>query len=383
MIAGLEWSNCVRLMDFDGDNDLDALVTGDVNFTSYKIALCDNQGGGSFSTVNLEQSDEIIYRKGGMADFNNDGRNDIAVCGAEGNGVVRWYRNTGSGFSSYITVDSLTITSAFESIAVGLINDDEYPDIVAGTSYGRELIWYRNTGTGTFSENTISSLYNVYDIEIVDFDGDGDNDIVVSQHNGNTIRCWANSGGSNPSFSPQLIGYMYTPIGIAIGDVDQDDSLDVVAASISGDSIIWFRRRTVGFEKIVVDTFLDGASFVEIADVDQDNQPEIVATGRDANEVVYYDVSPVAIEEKKGSKEVFSISSRVKEGCVTISLMLDTPSCVKVSVYDITGKEVAEIFNGYIEKRGKWEWSPSSSGVYFIKGTSLQNSKVNKVIVVL
>lgn len=92
--------------DFDGDGDLDLLVSGDIGSLSPNVpftALYRNTGG-SFAAITAP-FDSVHHSHAVWGDIDNDGREDLVLTGdrkwwGEGDPVTRIYRNTGTGFQA-------------------------------------------------------------------------------------------------------------------------------------------------------------------------------------------------------------------------------------------------------------------------------------------
>lgn len=120
-----------------------------------------------------------------IADLDGDGALDVVTAnGGQGNPsptlTIRY--GTGDGkFDSPVVIPSLMIG---QTLAVGDLNNDGRPDIVAGAWYYSALGVWLNQGDRTFAEPyfTVNSIdREIFDLAIGDFDGDGKNDVVGLQ----------------------------------------------------------------------------------------------------------------------------------------------------------------------------------------------------------
>ena len=152
-------------------------------------------------------------------DLNGDGRPDLLAGGWSGGGLV-WYKNP-RWTKHVIDPDSKISTD----IEVGDIDRDGKPDVIAITSTG--VVWYHSPDwkLHRIAKDT------VHDIEIADFDGDGDLDIVV--RNQNLSR---NASGATLFIYRQespdtwLRATLAIPDGegLKAADIDSDGDLDLV-----------------------------------------------------------------------------------------------------------------------------------------------------------
>ena len=110
------------------------------------------------------------------ADFNKDGKLDLAVCG---NYSTKIYRNDSGSFTD---IGSILSGVFMASLDWGDFNNDGYPDLAVCGYTGTDVITkiYRNNGDGTFTDIG-AGLLGVYSgaVKWVDYDKDGYLDLAV------------------------------------------------------------------------------------------------------------------------------------------------------------------------------------------------------------
>lgn len=206
-----------------------------------------------------------------LADFNNDQREDILVCSFGNNvGDLSWYENMGSGYRPHLIKGVPGATRAF----VEDLDEDGDQDLVVLFAQAQEGISFFFNEGGTFKEQKVlefHSLYGCNDFEFIDFDFDGDRDIVLSNgDNGdysNTlkpyhgIRVFINRDGA---FEEQFFYPMYGASKVRARDFDLDGDMDIIAASFFPDTENGLDKSILYLEQ--TEAFQFEANHVELAD---------------------------------------------------------------------------------------------------------------------
>jgi FG-GAP-like repeat/Secretion system C-terminal sorting domain len=198
--------------DFDSNlsNDI-AFFTGVVNGDS---EWWSNDGSGSFSyQQDLSHRDQIE-----VGDMDGDGDNDIV---ARGYGLYV-LENIDGVFVEHTISDAST-----RNFCLADIDQDGDLDIIGGRN---ELTIYSNIGNLEFSETQIAVVY-VGRLDIADFDGDGDDDILMAAYyNDESCRWFENDG--ELLFTSHFINISPADwYQIAATDVDGDGDNDIIAGS--------------------------------------------------------------------------------------------------------------------------------------------------------
>jgi|GEM_PF-2497816 len=177
--------------DFNNDNLLDAAVAGNSGSSSSggSIIILLGNGAGSFTQsstpVNIPSSPNSIV----SADFNSDGRLDVAVAStssfSSSVGSVSVAFGTGDGRFANPTNYSVGLNP--RSLRVADFNGDSRPDLVVANRNSNSVSVLINNGSGSFS--TTNYLAGVFPnaIDIADFNRDGKNDILSANFFGTTI----------------------------------------------------------------------------------------------------------------------------------------------------------------------------------------------------
>ncbi len=166
-----------------------------------------------------------------VADFNGDGKADIAVTD---NAVKKLFIYLNDGKGSFGTPISMDLTMAAVGpgrIVAGDFNEDGKQDLIIGTVGGFQsnLVLIGN-GDGTFSQTPdIANSFGFLSAVAVDVDGDHHLDLIVGLNPGADVFLGDGHGGfrhgsvsGNNVFSPTT--------GLAVGDFNKDGKLDFAAA---------------------------------------------------------------------------------------------------------------------------------------------------------
>jgi hypothetical protein len=247
--------------DFDGDGDLDILMSG-LAGGACQLRVYRNIGGGVFDPAQIE----VDGAGGGLCDggldwgdFDGDGDLDILASGALTSGAtasaqLRVYRNNGNGTidPNQIEVDGLNGGLTQGDAKWGDLDSDGDLDILVGgidAAGARQIRIYKNNGNGTFDTAQIEvdgAGGGLRDgiVDWGDFDGDGDQDLLVQGWTGagtdSRIRVYRNNG--NGTIDPNEID---VDPGQGIdgfngkhcakwGDYDADGDLDIVVQGVPG-----------------------------------------------------------------------------------------------------------------------------------------------------
>ncbi len=127
-----------------------------------------------------------------------------------------------------------------------------------------------------------------------DLDGDGDQDVVVSDWPLGKVLWYENTGDARRWSGHIIEPGMSSPMGVAIGDLDGDAALDVAVAGYFHPALSWHEndlpagtwpRSTI----ILREDNADGASWIDIGDIDGDGDPDILLTAHLSNVLMWFE----------------------------------------------------------------------------------------------
>jgi hypothetical protein len=273
----------VAAIDYDGDGRMDLFFTNGAKLPeliktkpAFYNCLLRNKGDGTFEDVTAKaglEGAELGFSFGvAVADYNNDGNDDIFVCNAGPNTL---YRNNGDGTFTDVTTQSglarkpenvLSVGAAwFDYNNDGLLDlivtnytawtpetdkvcrmDDQHEEYCSPTVYKSVASrLYRNLGNGRFEDVTDSSeigraLGKGMGISIADFNGDGLLDVFVANDTEPNFL-FINQGDGTFKERGLELGVAYNAQGETVSgmgcdakDFDNDGFVDVVYNDLSG-----------------------------------------------------------------------------------------------------------------------------------------------------
>ncbi|HHI79788.1 MAG TPA: VCBS repeat-containing protein [Planctomycetes bacterium] len=226
--ASTVW-NQFEMADLDGDGDLDLLEGG----ASLRLLL--NEGVQGFREVSSTHLPKLSGKVRGfqVVDIDQDGRLDILV-GLQSTltSTLRLLRGMGGGKFAAAPRADLPFTKVFLGIQTGDIDRNGTIDLVVG-SYGGPYI-FLGDGKGKFRLDTRSSFKTNFGLNpslLGDLDGDGDLDILAKVGNHaptNRYQIYLNDGKGVFAFSKTLVVPLSTAQETQLLDIDGDGDLDLV-----------------------------------------------------------------------------------------------------------------------------------------------------------
>ncbi|MBB5352795.1 hypothetical protein HNR46_003043 [Haloferula luteola] len=229
-----EWSD-VKLVDVDGDEDLDAVVPTDSSTSANRIFL--NDGDGVF-TDSGQSLGMLFTRQVDAGDVDGDEDLDL-VFASNGTNAV-WLNDGNGAFTESSNAFGYAGTFGVE---LGDLDGDEDLDIWfangqnAVPSEGAE-VWL-NDGHGVFTDSgqRIGTEYS-FDVELVDLDGDGDLDAVEGTNSTQPNKVWINDGSGQFSDSGRALGYGRI-ISLVSGSLNGDARPDLLLSGNLDPSEVW------------------------------------------------------------------------------------------------------------------------------------------------
>ena len=239
------WTNSARVVDVDGDDDLDLVAVNCGGFFSapqaQPLVVWLNDGSGNFADGSSTFGSLVApLRQVAFGDIDDDGDLDMAAPSAGNTSADRMFVQTTPGVYANEAATRLPVGLVTDAGAVRLgdVDGDGSLDLVVGTGYINDgadpARIFLNDGAGVFVETgsnlpTMKDGVNPDDVDLADIDGDFDLDVLINMHSGQNVL-WRNDGAGNfedvSASMPALTNnrFHYGPV---FCDVDGDRDLDL------------------------------------------------------------------------------------------------------------------------------------------------------------
>ena len=254
-------------------------------------------------------------RSMGLGDIDSDGDLDIAVAVDSGPGRLYWYANPGGAdamnpllWQEYL-IDATRNRGA--DAQIGDIDGDGNPDIAYADVPTAIYVYFAPSDpTNIGGWTRIQVAGDTYHVNFVDFDGDGDLDILRAGAYSALVSWLENPGGANARNPANWNEYIIEQNGsisianrVSAADIDGDGDLDIgMDADPSGSSGIfkWYRRpanpKDVGAYQIyTIDSNPAYTAYAHdsfLADINGDGRIDMAGVGPSAQTVMWWVNNP-------------------------------------------------------------------------------------------
>ena len=264
-------------LDMDGDGNLDVVVSDSPLFGTgiVSVAVAYGNGDGTFASSPWMITG-LPDVGAAVADFDNDGRMDIAVATrtdfAHPNAdAITLYKN--DGHRGFVPTTTIALDGSPTAIAVADFNGDGNLDLavteqrlVSGVETGAVAV-FLGGGGGTFGSQAIYSVGDDPEaLAVGDANADHRTDLIVANNGSNDVSVLMNLGGGMFA-SEQRFDTGSAPTALALADFDSDGTLDIATADSGSDDIRILRGRGDG-DFVLDDPFRAGTGPVSLADGD-------------------------------------------------------------------------------------------------------------------
>jgi uncharacterized protein (TIGR03437 family) len=294
--------------DFNGDGKPDLAVSGDDSAGNGAVEILLGNGDGTFHSAGVITVGPPATRIA-QADFNRDGRLDLAVSvGTNGHVIILLGNGDGSfhaPIDSSATTPAAQLSLLIPGMAIGDVNGDGNPDLVLGPytfASSSSIAVMLGNGDGTFRSPVNSSLDRIEKPHMVvaDLNGDGRADVFVTGWSASTNSQRYGRLLANPDASLTLAWSTYTYLFsfgsvLTVGDFTGAGKRDVMAVDYldypsPGKLTFWgflsgsVQETGAAFDEIPSDSAA-GRLFVSMGagDVNGDGNQDLLLTDQTGN----------------------------------------------------------------------------------------------------
>lgn len=332
--------------DLDGDLDMDIIA---YYSDPKRVSWFENENDGKFSDEKIlidnfksSKTFEITrYYPFQLIDFDGDDDIDVfSVTKANDTEdyIANFYINQNQDFS-HIVSDTLLNSGGndYEITSTNDLNGDQFSDILMRALHGNLLVYYSIDGE-SFSSPELIYNYGSQDwtdiIGVTDIDNDKDPDILICYgwtEGYNQEIFWLENENNNFTESHKISSYDWEECDIQLVDLNNDNYLDITTISFYDSfekepSLVWYKNQNS------------------------------INTNNEINNSV-----PINLTLKQNYPNPFNPTTH-------LVFTLDKSQKVFFKIYDLLGRQVAEIFPEIYnsgEHEVKFDASNLSSGVYF------------------
>ena len=234
--------------DFNGDGRADLAVLSYDGYSTSYITVLPGNGDGTFAAPITGQvysqpatGGDVIIGTLAAADFNGDGKLDVAVVGdyVSSGGVTILLGNGDGSFTA--AGPNLDLTADFALIATGDFNGDGIPDFVTPNYFedgGSPTVFLgKGDGTFTFQPTSLTLDDGPTSVLVADFNGDGILDLAFSDLNGVEVAL-GNGDGTFTETSASPIPVPSELYSLKAGDFNHDGKVDIAGIDNYNDRIV-------------------------------------------------------------------------------------------------------------------------------------------------
>lgn len=376
--------------DIDNDGDVDIIATSEF-YNSFFVFI--NNGNGVFEypyMISAGTHPTAIA----IGFIDNDEFLDIAVANWDIDyPYLRIYKNNGNGI--FTQLNYYVVGSRPLCIFIGDIDNDGSNDIGVGIDYSNPRVEFlKNNGLGIFSNSiSVNTLDRPYGISGSDFNNDGFIDLIVTNKYSNSLSYLKNFNGT--AFVNYLIPTIGNyPYGIYLNDFNKDGKTDIATAFLNTSSIDINLNTSSSppFNTISYSNFFGVSTNLAGADYDSDGDIDLAVINHNSNSVsIYKNTDSNTINIKKLDEIIpkdFVLHQNYPNPfnpSTKINISIPKNTNLKLSVFDITGKEVKTLLNQQVTPGNyqvTWDAGNAAGGVYFFRLTTNEYSDTKKMLLI-
>ena len=420
VISTPNYPESVVLADIDGDGKPDIVAANPGNYSFSVLRNMASPGAltaASFA-ARADFSTSVYISSLATGDLDGDGKPDVIVSNLY-SGTVSVLRNISApgavNAASFMGKIDFAAGNYPRSLAISDVDGDGKPDIVVANERSNNVSVLRNTAA--FANINAASFAaradfpvgaNPPGIAVGDVDGDGKPDIVAANYGSSTVSVLRNTSTSGivntASFAAKADFVTGTnPFSVVIGDVDGDGKPDLVTANSNANTISVL-RNTAAPGNIMASSFSGKVDFstsgyplsVVTGDLDGDGIAEVAAANAATGTISVFQVSkPVPMtaaavsagvqaataEQSRTGMQLYPNPARgefsvqlqgVKAMAATVELLNTSGIVIEKRLLNTTGKAVVTV---------RFNLHNQPEGIYYVKVTDVNGVRIAKVVI--
>jgi hypothetical protein len=272
-------ANVIELGDFNRDGNLDAVIATSQNELVH-IFLGNSNGTFQPAVQIASDFDDIGPTSFAVADFNGDGKLDLAYTNITGVGIDVLL---GNGDGTFQPAVSYKVEQYAYAVVAADFNGDGKIDVAVlqcgpkCDKQGDDIGLLYGNGDGTFQNerNLVAAAeVNASVMTTTDVNGDGKPDLITANYLTNDVSVFLNIGNGFGPMQSWVAGQ--TPIGLATGDFNGDGKIDLAAGNTGSNTVSVLIGNGAGKFSAPRNIRTPGSSFsVAVGDYNEDGKPDL------------------------------------------------------------------------------------------------------------
>ncbi len=227
------------LRDLNRDGKPEIIATNSFNDLLYIFVNQSSAGTLVFNTTPIKLSikiaagDALTTYESDIVDLNGDDLPDIVINQFQTNDLYI-LRNQSTGTVSFAPPQKISLPAGLNRITSADFNKDGKPDLATTSTLNNQLdILINQTATGATSFAFAPSISMItstgpWGLDVTDIDGDGDPDVAIANRNQTALSLFVHNGNfANPGFTKVDVPTPLPARNIKLGDIDGDGKPEI------------------------------------------------------------------------------------------------------------------------------------------------------------